>query len=202
VDPKHRRVLRGGAFNNNPRNARCAYRNHNNPDNRNHNTGFRVVVSTLQFWGNVYLDPIDHCVKRELRCPAYVRYVDDLLLFGNDKALLWHWKRALEQRLAALRLTLHPGAHPRPVGEGFPFLGFTVYPTKRRLKRRKGIQFCRRLRAMLAALDQGALDVEAVGASVRGWQNHVRHGNTVGLQKVLLAPVPQAVLAAAGISKD
>jgi formylglycine-generating enzyme required for sulfatase activity len=41
------RVLRGGAFNNNPRNVRCAYRNNNDPDNRNDNNGFRVVLSTL-----------------------------------------------------------------------------------------------------------------------------------------------------------
>jgi hypothetical protein len=40
-------VLRGGAFNNNPQDVRCAYRNNNNPDNRNNNIGFRVVVSTL-----------------------------------------------------------------------------------------------------------------------------------------------------------
>jgi hypothetical protein len=43
----HARVVRGGAFNNNRRNARCAYRNRNNPDNRNDNLGFRVVVSTF-----------------------------------------------------------------------------------------------------------------------------------------------------------
>jgi len=40
-------VLRGGAFNNNRQNVRCAYRNRNNPDNRNNNVGFRVVVSTF-----------------------------------------------------------------------------------------------------------------------------------------------------------
>ena len=45
--PEHHRVLRGGAFNNNDRNARCAYRNRNNPNNRNKDIGFRVVVSTL-----------------------------------------------------------------------------------------------------------------------------------------------------------
>jgi hypothetical protein len=38
------RVLRGGAFNNNRRNARCAYRNSNDPDNWNNNNGFRVGV--------------------------------------------------------------------------------------------------------------------------------------------------------------
>ena len=37
------RVLRGGSFNNNERNARCAYRNNN--DNLNNNRGFRVVAS-------------------------------------------------------------------------------------------------------------------------------------------------------------
>jgi len=47
VDSKRLRVLRGGAFNNEARNARCAYRNHNEPDNRNNNSGFRVVVSTF-----------------------------------------------------------------------------------------------------------------------------------------------------------
>ncbi|MBM4467633.1 MAG: hypothetical protein FJ014_19115 [Chloroflexi bacterium] len=39
------RVLRGGSWNNNQNNARCAYRNRNNPDNSNNNIGFRVVVS-------------------------------------------------------------------------------------------------------------------------------------------------------------
>ena len=36
-------LLRGGSSNNNPRNCRSAYRNHNQPDNTNTNPGFRVV---------------------------------------------------------------------------------------------------------------------------------------------------------------
>ncbi|MEM7204997.1 MAG: SUMF1/EgtB/PvdO family nonheme iron enzyme [Planctomycetota bacterium] len=41
--PPHR-VLRGGSFDNdNPRNLRSAYRNRNEPTNRNENIGFRVV---------------------------------------------------------------------------------------------------------------------------------------------------------------
>jgi formylglycine-generating enzyme required for sulfatase activity len=38
------RVLRGGAFNNNRRNVRCAYRNRNDPNNHNRNMGFRAGV--------------------------------------------------------------------------------------------------------------------------------------------------------------
>ena len=37
------RPVRGGSWNNNSRNARCAYRNRNTPDNFNNNMGFRVV---------------------------------------------------------------------------------------------------------------------------------------------------------------
>jgi len=37
-----RRVLRGGSFNNNHRNARCSYRNNNHPDNEWNNNGCRV----------------------------------------------------------------------------------------------------------------------------------------------------------------
>ncbi|MBS1872359.1 MAG: SUMF1/EgtB/PvdO family nonheme iron enzyme [Acidobacteria bacterium] len=40
------RVLRGGSWNNNQDNARADYRNHNHPDNRNNNIGFRVVCSS------------------------------------------------------------------------------------------------------------------------------------------------------------
>jgi hypothetical protein len=39
------RVLRGGSWNNNRDNARCANRNRNNPDNRNDNIGFRVCCA-------------------------------------------------------------------------------------------------------------------------------------------------------------
>jgi len=38
-----RRVLRGGSWNNNPRNLRSANRNRNTTDNRNNNNGFRVA---------------------------------------------------------------------------------------------------------------------------------------------------------------
>jgi formylglycine-generating enzyme required for sulfatase activity len=39
-------VVRGGSCNNNPNNARAAFRNHNTPNNRNNNIGFRVVCAS------------------------------------------------------------------------------------------------------------------------------------------------------------
>lgn len=157
--------------------------------------GLPIGNLTSQFWGNVYLNPLDHCIKRELRCLGYVRYVDDLLLFANEKSFLWEWMEKVAQRLATLRLTVHPGAHPRPVMEGIPFLGFVIFPNQRRLKRRKGVQFQRRLRAMRLAWQAGELTTESLAASLNGWLNHVRYGNTCGLQKAVLCHVPQEVLA-------
>jgi retron-type reverse transcriptase len=95
--------------------------------------GLPIGNLTSQFWANVYLNSFDHFVKRELRCCGYLRYVDDFLLFANDKAILWKYKTAIEQRLACLRLTIHPGAHPRPCCEGVSFLGFIIFADKRRL---------------------------------------------------------------------
>jgi len=152
--------------------------------------GLPIGNLTSQFWANCYLNPFDHFVKRELRCQGYVRYVDDLLLFADDKATLWEWREAVTERLARLRLTVHPGAHPRPVTEGIPFLGFIVFPTHRRLKRRKGIAYRRRLKRLLARYRTGEMPLERVTASVQGWVNHVRYGDTWGLRHALFAAMP------------
>lgn len=152
--------------------------------------GLPIGNLTSQFWANVYLNAFDHFVKRELRCKAYLRYVDDLLFFADDKAILWNWKPRIEERLANLRVTIHLGAHPRPTSEGIPFLGFVVYPQQRRLKQRKGIYFQRKLRDLRAAHQAGDIPLVEVTASVRGWINHVRYGNTAGLRKAMLGRRP------------
>ncbi len=43
VHKGHKRVLRGGSWNNNGRNLRSANRNANTPDNRNRNIGLRLA---------------------------------------------------------------------------------------------------------------------------------------------------------------
>lgn len=149
----------------------------------NRSRGLPIGNLTSQWWANCYLNTFDQFVKRELRCKGYLRYVDDMLLFGNDKAELCAWREAIIVRLARLRLTMHEErAHPQPVTEGIPFLGFTVFPTHRRLKRRKGIAFQRKLKRLVSNGDQ-----EAVRASVQGWINHARYGDTFGLRRAVLA---------------
>jgi hypothetical protein len=43
-------VIRGGSWNNEPRNCRPANRNRNAPENRNNNLGFRVAAAPPVRW--------------------------------------------------------------------------------------------------------------------------------------------------------
>ncbi|HEY7832076.1 MAG TPA: hypothetical protein VIG30_00810, partial [Ktedonobacterales bacterium] len=156
--------------------------------------GLPIGNQTSQFWANVYLDSLDQFVMRELRCPGYVRYVDDFLLFAPDKPALHAWRRAVIAFLATLRLSLHePEAAVSPVATGIPFLGFRVYPDHRRLRRRNGVAFARRFRALAAEVAAGTVPVERLSAAVRGWVAHAAHADTYRLRASLLRRVPLPV---------
>jgi len=152
--------------------------------------GLPIGNLTSQFWSNVYLDVLDQFVKRTLKTPAYVRYCDDFLLFASDKTQLHDWRQALIEMLAGLRLRLHEArAQVFPVTEGIPFLGFRVYPDHRRLKRRKGVAFARRWRALVQAYGQGEIDRQHLDAALQGWIAHARHADTYGLRRALISAV-------------
>jgi len=150
--------------------------------------GLPIGNLTSQFWANVYLNELDQYVKRILHCPAYVRYVDDFLLFADNKRQLWAWKDAVRERLAALRLIFHERSSTvYPVANGIPFLGFRLYPNRRRLKRRNGVAFARRFRQYRKAVARGKLSMADLHIRIRGWIAHAAHGDTRGLRRSLLA---------------
>jgi len=71
--------------------------------------GLPIGNLSSQFWANVYLHELDKFVKHELKCPAYLRYMDDFVLFTDDKRQLHRWRETIRQFLANhLRLALHP----------------------------------------------------------------------------------------------
>lgn len=50
--------------------------------------GVPIGNYTSQFFANYYLQDFDHFIKEKLNIRHYVRYMDDLLLFGNNKRKL------------------------------------------------------------------------------------------------------------------
>lgn len=161
--------------------------------------GLPIGNLTSQFWANVYLNELDQFVKRVLKCHAYLRYADDFLLFGDDKATLHTW-HAEVRAFAAERLRLH--LHERkcqiyPTRAGVPFLGFRHFSTHRRLKRESVVRFRRRLRVMRHDYTAGLIDREKIGERIQSWCAHAAHGNTYRLRNQLLR---QATFAAPAIA--
>jgi RNA-directed DNA polymerase len=154
--------------------------------------GLPIGNLTSQFWANVYLNEFDQFVKRQLHCKGYVRYVDDFLLFADEKPRLWAWKSAIREFLSGLRLALHERSSTvYPVNHGIPFLGFRLYPEYRRLKRENGVNFQRRLRRYYRAYGRGEMSWEALNQGVQGWIAHVSGADTWGLRRSLFSrPLP------------
>ncbi len=94
-------------------------------------TGLPIGNYTSQFFANVYLNELDQFVKHTLKCRYYLRYVDDLVLLGNDIGELQDWELRIGEFLAAgLRLELNRNARRlASIHNGFNFLGYIVRPT-------------------------------------------------------------------------
>jgi retron-type reverse transcriptase len=154
--------------------------------------GLPIGNLTSQLWANIYLHELDKFVKHKLRCKAYQRYMDDFLLFANDKAQLHHWREAIRDFLASqLRLTLHPKKSlVFPVNVGLDFCGFRLYPTHRRLRRSSIRRFVQRFRKQREAYWQGELSLDDLTISVQSWAAHAAHGDTWRLRERLFNDYP------------
>ena len=125
-------------------------------------TGQGVPIGNLtsQYFANHYLSPADHYAKQLLRVPGLVRYMDDVLLFNNDKRDL---KQDVEKYTAYVRDQLHLSHHGIVLNEcqrGIPFLGYVVRGDRLRLNLRSKRRFAAKMRALSHDLDVGVIDQE------------------------------------------
>jgi hypothetical protein len=126
--------------------------------------GLPIGNLTSQWFANLYLDEIDHWIKEERRIPGYIRYMDDLALWADDKDSLFALAADLRPRLAE-RLGLElkePRTLIAPVSEGMPFLGWRVYPgllrqQGRRLRRQRRLLARREAQYLAGEIDAGKL---------------------------------------------
>lgn len=149
--------------------------------------GLPIGNLTSQFWANVLLHELDQFVTTELGCAAYLRYVDDFLLFANSKRQLWQWKTAIRDKLTALRLTLHEASSTvYPVKNGIPWLGMRLMPQGVKLKTRNARAFATRLRELQAAVAAGQMSLEEASRRVQGWVAHAKQADSWALRRAIL----------------
>ncbi len=153
---------------------------------------------TSQFFANLYLNELDQYIKHTLKVRYYARYMDDMLLFADDKVRLLEWEHAVRAFARdRLRLELHPSGGPRPVTRGIGFLGFRLFPEHRRLNRKSVTRFIRRMNAYVSEHEtlrddeqQYAQYAHGINQSVQSFHAHALHGNTYALRQRLYSRYP------------
>jgi retron-type reverse transcriptase len=149
--------------------------------------GLPLGNQTSQFFANVFLDPFDHWAKEVLRAPGYVRYVDDFLIFSDEKDWLRQAKENCRDRLEGLRLALHPTKSViSRVQDGTRFLGYRVFPTHRLLPRANVARIRRRIRAWEKAYSKGEMEWPEIVRRWAGWFGHAAQADTYGLRTRLV----------------
>ncbi|QDT40341.1 Group II intron-encoded protein LtrA [Gimesia alba] len=153
-------------------------------------TGLPIGNLTSQFFANVLLDPVDHFIKEQLRIPGYVRYADDLLLFADEKKVLWSAAEKVVRFLATLRLRLHSQKTVVHASQhGVKYLGFRLKPNGRRLAQQSVRRMRSRLRQQQRLFSAGEIDCCDVSRSLQAWLAHCHTANTTGLINDLLRGV-------------
>ncbi len=86
--------------------------------------GLPIGNMTSQILAVYYLNDLDHFIKEKLGIKCYVRYMDDFILFHEDKNYLRDCLNKIEQQLEKLKLKLNHKTQIVEMHHGFCFLGY------------------------------------------------------------------------------
>ncbi|MBQ2992670.1 MAG: hypothetical protein IJE21_02060 [Alistipes sp.] len=122
--------------------------------------GIPIGNLTSQYFANFYLSFLDHYIKEALRVPVYVRYMDDMLLFGHSKEDLKEYVNRVSDFVSKqLSLTLKC-PQLETATRGVAFLGYRISCDKIVLNRRSKIRFKRKIYKYTHLLANGVWDDE------------------------------------------
>jgi hypothetical protein len=148
--------------------------------------GLPIGALTSQYLGNFYLDAFDISMRSSGLCHRYVRYMDDIIIWSDEKQL--PAIRSLAERSATeLKLTIKHGGEWNRCQFGVPFLGFIIYPDRIRL----GRQGRRRLRGKFATIrrqfDTGKLSEDDFQRRCTSLFAHAKFGDDVAWRRAVLS---------------
>ncbi len=98
--------------------------------------GLAIGVFPSQYLSNLFLSELDHFAKEQLRLKWYFRYMDDIVVFVQDKELAHNTLNALSQKIELLGLTVKSNARIAPFKCGVDFIGYKFFPTHTLLRKR------------------------------------------------------------------
>lgn len=99
-------------------------------------TGIPIGNLLSQLYALIYLNPLDHFIKRDLGIRWYCRYVDDSVLFGLSRAQAVAVRVSIVEFLdQRLRLQLSKSSIA-PVSRGVNFVGYRTWRRRRFVRKR------------------------------------------------------------------
>jgi hypothetical protein len=147
--------------------------------------GLPIGSLTSQHFANRFLSPVDHRAKDRLRIRPYLRYMDNMLLFSDDRQQLIDWGHELEAACWRQRLRLHPW-QVQPTSGGIGWLGFRLFPGLVRVKAVPVRRAIRRLRELVRQARRDPARWPLAIASLQATLAHWRHADTWRLRTGLL----------------
>jgi len=108
-------------------------------------SGVPIGNYTSQWFANLYLENFDRYVKEQLEALYYIRYIDDMVVFGANKKKL----RTMRQKIAVylkneLGLDLKSNWQVFPIkSRGLDFLGYVYHPGHTKLRARNFLALSR-----------------------------------------------------------
>jgi hypothetical protein len=120
-------------------------------DEAGQQVGLPIGNLTSQLFANIYLNPLDHFIKRNLKQRYYIRYMDDLLILSNDQEQLRKsWLKIDDYLSNKLKLTLHSKkVQIVKIKNGFNFLGYRHFINYYRPKKETFKRFFQRIKKIV-----------------------------------------------------
>lgn len=119
--------------------------------------GLPIGALTSQHLANFYLTALDRFIKEQLRIRCYIRYMDDMVLWGDKAVLKDALKRISCFANDRLGLSLNTSSCLQPAERGAGFLGYRVFPHGVKLLGSSRRRFIQRYAYYCGQLDCGAI---------------------------------------------
>ena len=139
--------------------------------------GLPLGFYTSQWTANWYLQGLDHFIKNDLRAKHYIRYMDDMVIFGSNKRQLHQIRIEIEKYLNDnLGLTLKDNWQVFRFNYGdkyrfLDFMGFRFYRNRITLRRSILLKALRKARRLYKA-EKITIFAARQMLSYLGWLNH------------------------------
>lgn len=146
------------------------------PEEWLYDVGMPIGNLTSQLFANIYMNELDQYCKHVLKIHYYIRYMDDIVILGENKETLHEWKEKIETFLhEELELDLNNKTCIRPVRMGVEFVGVRIWPAYMKLRKSTVGRLKREVKKISELYASGQMDEEAFkrrAASIKGLLEH------------------------------